>query len=147
MLFDWQATLASELLPRALRLLSTRQWPFPDQDVLNIVAQDRWMQLDLRWNVTTRFDEMGLQEPWVRHFTMRGKPWMRDCRFADRPYKKVYLDAFAGTDWQAFVDPDSQDWSISIPLRQIQRKLNLRRRWRLARYMRHHCHRSASGAP
>ena len=36
-----------------LELACSRHWQWPDQDVLNVVAQNHWREVDLAWNVVT----------------------------------------------------------------------------------------------
>lgn len=90
---------------KCLDLLSTRDFPFVDQDVLNILLGDRFHHLHLRYNLQYQFlteDEKDLmvekakyhpevseavESPVVIHYSGHFKPWYTDCKFAE-PWRK-----------------------------------------------------------
>ncbi|WP_416670707.1 glycosyltransferase family 8 protein [Egbenema bharatensis] len=90
-------------------------FPFPDQDGINIVLAGKWKELDPRWNQThvvhsftspqetpyapqLYFDL--IHHPFIIHYTGRPKPWSKDCTHpqADRFFK--YLDQTAWRGWR-----------------------------------------------
>lgn len=90
---------------KCLDMLSTRDFPFVDQDVLNILLGDRFHHLHLRYNLQHQFlteDEKDLmvekaiyhpevseaiESPVVIHYSGHFKPWYTDCKFAE-PWRK-----------------------------------------------------------
>ncbi|MBA3652808.1 MAG: glycosyltransferase family 8 protein [Actinobacteria bacterium] len=83
---------------------------YPDQDALNVVARDRWLHLDPRWNVQSTLYELGADElpfpeslvdaarrqPAVIHYIGPFKPWRYICR---HHLQSLYLDHAAATPW------------------------------------------------
>ncbi len=77
---------------------------FHDQDALNAILHDRWLELDPRWNAQTymmlqekehptiqgqaRWDE-ATKKPAVIHFCGHAKPWNAD---SNHPFKENYFD-------------------------------------------------------
>ena len=76
---------------------------YPDQDVLNIAFEKRWLKLPLRWNLMTStyrnppdpalysYDETiaALKNPGIAHFTGTHKPWLA-AKTMHHPYGTVY---------------------------------------------------------
>ncbi len=77
---------------------------FHDQDALNAILHDRWLELDPRWNAQTymmlqevehptiqgqlKWDE-ARENPAVIHFCGHAKPWNAD---SNHPFKEQYFD-------------------------------------------------------
>ncbi len=89
---------------------------FPDQEGLNVVAQNAWLPLDPRWNVIAsvrgrRFYRPRHLEPaayasvaadpWVLHFAGSWKPWTYHNSSSDLAYFYRYLDETAWSNWRA----------------------------------------------
>lgn len=92
---------------------------FWDQDGLNAVLNNRWLELDHRWNVTagnydyptsieSPFSEgiynRIISDPWTIHFTTPSKPWHSDC---DHPFVDLFYKYLDQTDWAG--------WRPAIP--------------------------------
>lgn len=84
--------------------------PYPEQDALSVVFQDRWLSLPPRWNAqTTLFDlpaaalpftesesAEARKSPAVVHFIGPLKPWHYLCR---HPFRHAYRRLRARTPW------------------------------------------------
>ncbi|MEL7006872.1 MAG: glycosyltransferase family 8 protein, partial [Bacteroidota bacterium] len=82
---------------------------FWDQDGLNALLYDEWVELDLRWNVQhniilddehkDRFSET-LENPFIIHFTGSGlKPWQHNSK---HPFTQKYIEYRKKTPWKRF---------------------------------------------
>lgn len=96
-----EVNFSSELMDFALS--NAKELEYADQDVLNIVADDKWKQLDLEWNVNSNFFNftdfqslevnkeqmrMAKSNPAIVHYTGASKPWFL---FDEHPYKMEYI--------------------------------------------------------
>ncbi|HTQ36302.1 MAG TPA: glycosyltransferase family 8 protein [Steroidobacteraceae bacterium] len=136
MLFDWQRTRASRYLPRALELLlSGRNWPLLDQDVLNIASGGQWKKLPLRWNAQQWLAQyLGVEVEAVarlRHFVGRHKPWNSPQEPACRSARAIYADCLTGTPWEWILDTNQVDWSLASRLHWLRQRCRLFRRARM----------------
>jgi lipopolysaccharide biosynthesis glycosyltransferase len=94
-------------------LIKHPDFPFPDQDAINIILAGKWKELNPRWNQThivhsfasaqeSPYDESLYSElvhhPYIIHYTNRPKPWGRNCNHpqADRFFQ--YLIKLLGKD-------------------------------------------------
>jgi lipopolysaccharide biosynthesis glycosyltransferase len=85
---------------------------YHDQDGLNAVLHDKWLELDPRWNIQRNMLIRGnkelkrnaplaeaIRKPSVIHFTGTPKPW----HFHDNhTYKHQYYKYLAMTEWEHF---------------------------------------------
>jgi lipopolysaccharide biosynthesis glycosyltransferase len=106
LLFDWQATLASDALQRVRAKLAERpRWRALDQDALNMALRHEWKPLPYKWNVTGLIQQSTAVEPAIYHFTASEKPWMSRRFLWHRRFHAYYVASFAGTGWEAFAEP------------------------------------------
>jgi lipopolysaccharide biosynthesis glycosyltransferase len=85
----WRNEKMSE---KSFDLLRSRFFSYPDQDVLNILADGRTMPLDARWNAQMRDAST---EAVIVHFT-KAKPNSEECQ---HPQRAAYLAIRAATAW------------------------------------------------
>jgi lipopolysaccharide biosynthesis glycosyltransferase len=108
MVFDWPATLATDILGRARQFLKDhpdRCREAPDQDALNAALKDHWTPLDPRWNLHQLYLQFGGRlRPYVEHYTST-KPWARDRPPAWRDAADWYRRELSGTAWADFIPP------------------------------------------
>ena len=108
MVFDWPATLATDILGRARQFL--KDYPdccreAPDQDALNAALKDHWTPLDRRWNLHQLYLQFGGRlTPYVEHYTST-KPWVRGRPPAWRDAADWYRRELSGTAWADFIPP------------------------------------------
>jgi lipopolysaccharide biosynthesis glycosyltransferase len=48
---------------------------YQDQDILNVVFRDNWLELDPRWNLTKPHPALRSLDPYIVHYTTGMKPW------------------------------------------------------------------------
>ena len=97
LLFDWQKTLATDMLGKARTLLlSGKHFDFLDQDALNLIYENNWLALPLKWNVEQSAVCYLNVEPTLRHFNHAAKPWDWSHIMAYAPYHQYYIDALEG---------------------------------------------------
>ncbi|KQS68017.1 hypothetical protein ASG39_06735 [Rhizobium sp. Leaf371] len=85
----WRSEKMSE---KSFELLNARPFSFPDQDVLNLLADGRTLQLDGRWNAQMMEERA---DTVIVHFT-KAKPNSEECR---HPQQSAYLALRADTAW------------------------------------------------
>ena len=104
LLFDWQKTLSTQTLGKARTLLlSGRNFEFLDQDALNLVYENDWLALPLKWNVEQSAACYLNVKPALRHFNHAAKPWDWSHIMAYAPHHKYYVDALEGLALQHFL--------------------------------------------
>jgi len=122
LLIDTAMWRARQVKQRALRFLASNpdKVRFWDQDALNFVLFDDWMELDLRWNRTSDYhhhDRMqppqpfsveewrSLAQPYVAHFVSGYKPWTHfrhpDKQLYDRYLREAGYGSHRMTMWRA----------------------------------------------
>lgn len=84
---------SEKMSARSFELLRSRDFDFPDQDVLNLLADGRVIPLDWRWNAQKAAD---YAEAVIVHFT-HAKPNSVECR---HPQREAFLAMRAGTAWR-----------------------------------------------
>jgi lipopolysaccharide biosynthesis glycosyltransferase len=137
LVFDWAEVLRHRILPNALELLSNgTPWPLLNQDALNVAGAGRWHPLDLRWNVSTTIAQFRRVDPWIRHFTSRGKPWTSWCRYTDLSYRDEYVAALSGSKWEGFIESGGGRWDRALFLRILRRRFAFGRQRRLTQALR-----------
>lgn len=101
-------------------LKNHRELKFMDQDILNGIFHQHWLQLPLIWNVQDGFlrkkirirekkiPEMleAAQHPAIIHFTGGKKPWGSRCL---NPYRHLFFEYMNDTEWKG--------WKPQISLR------------------------------
>jgi lipopolysaccharide biosynthesis glycosyltransferase len=148
MLVDLEKWRQSNLLERGRRFARSnpdrlRHW---DQDVLNHVFEDDWLEISNRWNacphlfgLTREYDSIGYQftadekeavsNPAIIHFAGPGpiKPWNAQCK---HPLKEHYLQARAATPWADTPLDDIRPaaWVIAYKQAVFRMKCLIRRR-------------------
>lgn len=79
-----------------------------DQDALNAVLQNDWVQIHPKWNILTSYYEMNLvgseydeafKNPGIIHYTTFKKPWKILC---DHPLKDLYNKYLRKTEWKDY---------------------------------------------
>lgn len=103
---------------------------FWDQDGLNKILEDDWLEIDMKWNMQHGlfFDSNyallfkdQLSDPKIIHFTGDGlKPWQIASK---HPYTKVFKDSYNQTPWAKTHRLPSERIRISIRIR-IKKALN-----------------------
>jgi lipopolysaccharide biosynthesis glycosyltransferase len=80
---------------------STQKLVFPDQDALNVLLYNNWLELPYEWNVITedmkRWRNSNL--PAIIHYTGISKPWQIDNFHR---YKNEYYKYLRMTEWKSF---------------------------------------------
>lgn len=128
----------------ALMQRDTAQLVFPDQDGLNLVLQDRWKHLPLRWNqqpasysmqekgrterslTPQQFDE-AVADPGIVHYLGRNKPWNY---MTFHPLKENYWGYLSRSPWHGATADNLSAANRVIKLLQVEKNLKhlLRRR-------------------
>jgi lipopolysaccharide biosynthesis glycosyltransferase len=67
-----------------------------DQDILNIVLEDKWLNLDAKWN-TSKYDASENFDNGIIHFLGRVKPWHVDY---DYKFKERFFDILDRTSYR-----------------------------------------------
>lgn len=135
LLFDWQQILEREFLAKCRTVLEKRvDWPFVDQDVLNLCFAKNWQQLHPKWNIEKKIFGYGFLKPGIRHFTGGQKPWNSPHRIGNKKYHKFYVDSLKDTPWSTFISPQKRAWPLRPNLLHIIRKLSFLTRRRLIKH-------------
>ncbi len=133
LLIDLNAWRENEITQKLTRFMERNpNLPFPDQDALNVVLEDKWLPLPPKWNVHkdtyNRYYSFSrrkhsaetvaaIKDPAIMHFTGPTKPW----RYASGvPFSHEYIELIAKSPWKGFRYPD----------RTLKSAIN-RFRWRL----------------
>ena len=104
LLFDWQQTLSMQMLDQARKLLlSGRNFEFLDQDALNLIYENQWLALPLKWNVEQSAACYLNVDPALRHFNHAVKPWDWSHIMAYGPHHQYYVEALKGLALQRFL--------------------------------------------
>ena len=117
-LFDWPKILHNENLKRAAQIImqaekSGQNLPFLDQDVLNLEFENNWHPLPRKFNLMTFMEGRSNDEPVLRHFNSRNKPWGKTWIPGLGKYKRNFVEVFSGTTYASIV---SDKFSrISLP--------------------------------
>lgn len=107
LLFDWSVMRKQNLLreARELFLADPDRYPFNDQDVLNVILEGNWEQLDPRWNTQTGLVSI-IDEPAILHFTGSDKPWKNSWKWMHRDARRFYRESLKISAWSAFCSSD-----------------------------------------
>ncbi|MFC5472185.1 glycosyltransferase family 8 protein [Cohnella suwonensis] len=102
-LFKWRKeSIRSKVMDYLAR--NTKELIFHDQDALNAVLYDDWLELSAKWNVQPhmlqgRKGRDNVPSPAIIHYTGSCKPW----HFEDtHPYKKEYYKYLKMTEWKSY---------------------------------------------
>ncbi|MFC3886623.1 glycosyltransferase family 8 protein [Bacillus songklensis] len=69
---------------------------YMDQDALNAILHDKWLELDPKWNYTTEcMERLHIDNPAIIHFTSAKKPWN-----SEHPFKQEYLKYLNSSLWE-----------------------------------------------
>lgn len=70
---------------------------YQDQDILNVVLQGQWIELDVKWNTPPSEASVEVNDE-ILHLVGKVKPWHADCKskFKDRFFEILDRTAFAG---------------------------------------------------
>ena len=114
-----------------------------DQDVMNVVLQDKKFTLPVKYNLQTAFlrkvpswdywkheseVKMGVEDPVIVHFTSKWKPWFSDLQFP-HPYRSTFWKYQCQTKWKnCSLDRRSQYMKIRNYIGDIFRKKGLKKR-------------------
>ncbi|TCM71912.1 glycosyltransferase family 8 protein [Rhizobium sp. BK068] len=111
---EWQS---QELTLRALELLKGRMFAFPDQDVLNLVADGQTVALDPKWN--SQLAKATSDEVRIVHFT-HAKP---NTTYCVHPDKALFLEYRSRTPWANARLKTMWDKRLNRLLHSLRRKL------------------------
>ncbi len=108
MLFDWQLTLQQDLLAQCRAMITELAakgtvLSYPDQDVLNIVCQEQWQPLPLRYNFMSFFVDYFSVQPVFRHYSNQYKPWNDTWHPGLAPARQAYARLFKSSPWPDFM--------------------------------------------
>jgi lipopolysaccharide biosynthesis glycosyltransferase len=68
-----------------------------DQDVLNVVLEGRWLELEQRWNLSQYAREASLDHKGIIHLIGNSKPWHADYHYK---FKQFFLDILERTEFR-----------------------------------------------
>ena len=110
MLFDWQQTLQQDLLGKCrarIRDLAAKaaRLEYPDQDILNVVYQNKWQRLPMRYNFMSFFVDYFAAQPVFRHYSNQYKPWNEIWHPGLAVGRKAYRALFKASPWPNFMKP------------------------------------------
>lgn len=94
---------------------------FHDQDILNVIAQDKWKRISFKWNLLISFYNFkpavepelkgelyqAMKDSRIVHFSGGVKPWMA---WEKHPYHKSYYKYLALTPWRDYRPSLSSQW-------------------------------------
>ena len=140
LLFDWQQVLSLKLLEECVnRILaldaSAKKLGFPDQDVMNLVFQDKWLRLPLRYNLISIVSDYFPQTPVFRHFTMDNKPWHTVWVLGYGKYRDLYRTMFAHTPWSHLIGPRLTRFALIQSFNMLLRRANAITRGRFQKHL------------
>lgn len=129
LLFDWQKTLANQMLDKARALLfSGRNFEFLDQDALNLVYENQWTALPLKWNVEQSASCYLNVKPALRHFNHAAKPWDWSHVLGYAPHHQYYVEALNGLALQRFLQKPKRGSPLLASIEYHFRKASLHQR-------------------
>ena len=136
MIFDWKKTLKSKFLPQSFDVMKQNQnWPFQDQDALNVASSGQWQMLNHRWNVTKKTADYLNLQPSFRHFNGSTKPWNTKQRFGFAKYHNYYLESLKDTAWSEFMIQQNGSWSARELWRAMLRFCSIRKIKKLKQHL------------
>jgi len=95
LLMDWQRVISTDILPEIRTANAKRpdlkQHRLADQNILNIMLDGNWYELDPRWNMQTRLLQLlPGEKPWLAHFCGKSKPWHANCDASVCRFTPIY---------------------------------------------------------
>lgn len=95
---------------------------FDDQDALNHVLRNHWVQLPARWNITKvwfRFEKelkkeglfQSAEQPAIIHFTTKNKPWLAGCK---HPYRGRFIHYWKQIPFDKGAGYGSYSWILRL---------------------------------
>ncbi|MGL5578726.1 MAG: glycosyltransferase family 8 protein, partial [Fusobacteriaceae bacterium] len=111
MLMDLEKLRENRIFDRVIEycLNPDRELKLNEQDALNIIFENNYKQLPIKWNYTHCHSEeqsLQLKEIGVIHYTGSIKPW--DCRSLS-PFRKEYWKYLEKTPWKGWKE---ENWSL-----------------------------------
>ncbi len=129
LLFDWPQTCANHLLEKSRdMLLSGKRFEFFDQDVLNLVFQNQWKVLPLKWNVEQSAACYLGVAPALRHFNHAAKPWDWPKIMAYAPHHEYYREALEGLALSRFLNKPKRGHPLLASIEYHFRRVSLHQR-------------------
>lgn len=95
LLFDWQRVIGRNLLGQTRDLLRKSRGSLPlnfaDQDILNLMLDGNWCELDPGWNLMSfSLTVTQSRQPRIAHFAGPRKPWSNRCPFHLKQFGRQY---------------------------------------------------------
>lgn len=111
LLLDWKSVLDVDLLAQAREALRTHRGSlklrFADQDILNLLLDGNWHELDPAWNLQSfAMAVTASRQPRIAHFVGYQKPWSKRCSIQMLKFRRTY----AGL--QSKAGPLAQDFKL-----------------------------------
>jgi lipopolysaccharide biosynthesis glycosyltransferase len=111
LLFDWKAVTERNLFAQARKALRANlgnlTLRFADQDVLNLLLDGNWHELDPSWNLQSfAMSATASRQPRIAHFVGYQKPWSRYCSFQMLKFRRQYAEM------QSKAGPLAQDMKV-----------------------------------
>lgn len=106
LVFDLAAWIGGSFTAKAVELLQTYDFRYPDQDAMNACLYGQWRELNPRYNCTSFWDWKEYyseiygdvrSEAAIYHFSGGRKPWKPDYPWSDR--QVIFDSHFARTAW------------------------------------------------
>jgi lipopolysaccharide biosynthesis glycosyltransferase len=92
----WRAENLGEKTIKYAKENQDQLWSM-DQDVLNIVLEDRWLELEQRWNLSQYDRNANLDHQGIIHLIGNSKPWHADYHYK---FKQTFLDILDRTEFR-----------------------------------------------
>jgi lipopolysaccharide biosynthesis glycosyltransferase len=114
MLFDWKPVIDQNLFEQARHLLrqsrGSLKLRFADQDILNLLLNGNWHELDPAWNLQSfAMAVTTSRQPRIAHFVGEQKPWSKHCTTQLLKFRRQYVEM------QRMAGPLAQDFK-TLPL-------------------------------
>jgi lipopolysaccharide biosynthesis glycosyltransferase len=110
-LFEWsRADISNKLIETAKNNMDFIEWH--DQDIMNIVFSNNWLELDDKYNLRENFT----CDPVIIHFAGSMKPWHFR---STHPYKELYWKYIRKTPYRFYVPPDLVRGLLGLAKRRI----------------------------
>ena len=111
MVLDWKSVLDGDLLAQAREALRTHRGSltlrFADQDILNLLLDGNWRELDPAWNLQSfAMVVTASRQPRIAHFVGYQKPWSRHCSIQMLKFRRKYAEL------QSKAGPLAQDFKV-----------------------------------
>lgn len=75
---------------------------YADQDILNFVLFNRWLRIDVRYNVQAHYEftflPLVIESPYIIHYITDRKPWIK--KYKTETIFHPYYHFYHGLSWQ-----------------------------------------------